>query len=99
MIAAAVIVSRVLEFYWQSTPSQSLFICAVMISAWCAALGGLARGHAFLLAFDYYFLPPFYSFGADGAQCAPDFYGGAALMVALLAASQRAGLNPSAGRG
>src|SRR5260221_3843423 len=90
-VAGAVILSRVLEFYWQSTPFTSLFICAVMISAWFGGFGpGLLAVTLSLLAFDYYFLPQFYSFGAErSAMPRLILYGGAALMVALLAASQK----------
>jgi PAS domain S-box-containing protein len=90
-IAVAVILSRLLDFYWQSTPFTSLFICAVMISAWFGGFGpGLLAVTLSLLAFDYYFLPPFNSFGAErSAMPRLILYGGAALMVALLAASQK----------
>jgi len=90
-VAGAVILSRVLEFYWQSTPFTSLFICAVMISAWFGGFGpGLLAVTLSLLAFDYYFLPPFYSFAVEwNATPRLILFAAAALMVALLAASQK----------
>ena len=90
-VAGAVILSRVLEFYWQSTPFTSLFICAVMISAWFGGFGpGLLAVTLSLLAFDYYFLPPFYSFAVEwNAMPRLILFAAAALMVALLAASQK----------
>jgi PAS domain S-box-containing protein len=90
-VAGAVILSRVLDFYWQSTPFISLFICAVMISAWFGGFGpGLLAVVLSVLAFGYYFLPPLHSFAVEWvAMPRLILYGAAALMVALLAASQR----------
>src|SRR5258708_34718303 len=62
-VAVALILAWLLDQYWHSTPFTSLFICAIMLSAW---FGGFAPGlTAFALfspAFDYYFLPPVDSF-------------------------------------
>src|SRR5258706_3029927 len=90
-VAGAVILSRVLDYYWQSTPFTSLFICAVMISAWFGGFGpGLLAVTLSLLAFDYYFLPPIFSFGAEwSAMSRLILFGPASLLVALLATSRK----------
>src|SRR5260370_8195246 len=59
MVAATVILAQLLEHYWQSTPFVSLFLCAIMFSAWFGGLRqGLLSTTLLVLAFDYYFLPP-----------------------------------------
>src|SRR5882724_8590831 len=61
-VAAAVLSAKVLEQYWQSTPFVSLFLCAIMFSAWFGGLKpGLLAIVLSVLAFDYYFLPPIHS--------------------------------------
>src|SRR5579859_4315246 len=56
-VAFAVILSKVLEHYWRSTPFVSLFFCAIMFSAWFGGFGpGLLAVTLSILAFDYYFL-------------------------------------------
>jgi signal transduction histidine kinase len=90
-VAGAVILARVLDYYWQSTPFTSLLICAILISAWVGGFGpGLLAVALSVPAFAYYFLPPTFSF-VVGWNAMPRLvlFGAAALMVALLAASQR----------
>ena len=61
-VAAAVILAQVLERYWESTPFVSLFLCAIMFSAWFGGFKpGLLAIALSVLAFDYYFLPPTHS--------------------------------------
>src|SRR5258708_8056857 len=59
LVAASVIVAQFLDHYWQSTPFVSLFLCAIMFSAWFGGLRqGLLSTILLVFAFDYYFLPP-----------------------------------------
>lgn len=90
-VAGALVLARVLDFYWQSTPFTSLLICAILISAWVGGFGpGLLAVTLSVLAFAYYFLPPTFSFAVEwNAMPRLILFGAAALMVALLAASQR----------
>jgi len=65
-VAAAVVLGRLVDDYWQSTPYTSLFICAVLISAWVGGLGpGLLAVALSVLAFDYFFLPPMVSWAVE----------------------------------
>jgi signal transduction histidine kinase len=90
-VTAAVILGRLLDYYWHSTPFTSLFICAILISAWVGGFGpGLLAVTLSVLAFDYYFLPPIFSFAVEwNAMPRLILFAVSALMVALLAASQR----------
>ena len=91
LVTSAVILAQLLERYWQSTPFVSLFLCAIMFSAWFGGLRqGLLATALLVLAFDYYFLPPTHSF-------VPNFnelprlvlFAGSALVVGLISAAQR----------
>src|SRR6267142_4672188 len=65
-VSVAVILGRLLDYYWQSTPFTSLFICAILISAWVGGFGpGLLAATLSALAFDYYFLPPIFSLAVE----------------------------------
>jgi len=73
------------------TPSASLFSCGVMVVAWRRGMiAGVASIILALLAFDYFFLPPVYSF-AIRAHDIPQlvFFAAAALFVAFLCDSHR----------
>src|SRR5882724_9021979 len=90
-VASAVILARVLDHYWQSTPYVSLFLCAILCSAW---FGGLRQGLLAItlsaLAFTYYFLPPIYSFAVNLSELPRLIvFLVAALLVGFMAASQR----------
>jgi C4-dicarboxylate-specific signal transduction histidine kinase len=64
-VAAALLISRLPSFHLQSAP-VSLFLCAVMISAWFGGLWpGLLAIVLSCLAFIYYFLAPLYSFAVN----------------------------------
>ena len=91
LVAVAVVLGRLLDYYWQSTPFTSLFILAILISAWVGGFGpGLLAVTLSVLAFDYYFLPPIFSLAVEwSAMPRLIFFAVSALMVALLAASQR----------
>jgi PAS domain S-box-containing protein len=63
-VAAALIISRWPPFHLQDAP-VSLFLCAVILSAWFGGVWpGLLATSLSALAFYYYFLPPIHSLGA-----------------------------------
>jgi K+-sensing histidine kinase KdpD len=65
-VTAALILAWWIEARWQSVPHVSLFICAVMCSAWFGGIGpGLVASVLSVLAFDYYFLLPIYSLAVN----------------------------------
>jgi PAS domain S-box-containing protein len=89
-VAAALIVSRWPMLHLQSAP-VSLFLCAVIMSAWFGgAWPGLFATALSALAFYYYFLPPIYSIGAKPEEI-PRFaiFMVSALFVGLLTVAQR----------
>ncbi len=90
-VASAVILAQVLEHYWQSTPFVSLFLCAIMFSAWFGGFKpGLLAIALSVLAFDYYFLPPTHSLVPNLNELPRlILFAMAALMVGLLSAAQR----------
>jgi C4-dicarboxylate-specific signal transduction histidine kinase len=62
-VAAALIISRWPPLHLQDAP-VSLFLCAVLLSAWFGGIGpGLLATALSALAFNYYFLPPIHSLG------------------------------------
>ena len=90
-VASAVILARVLDHCWQSTPYVSLFLCAILCSAW---FGGFRQGLLAItlsaLAFAYYFLPPIYSFAVNSSELPRLIvFLVASLLVGFMAASQR----------
>jgi len=89
-VAAALIVSRWPALHLEAAP-VSLFLCAVMLSAWFGGTRpGLFATALSALAFYYYFLPPIYSFGAKTEEI-PRFtvFMVSALFVGLLTVAQR----------
>jgi PAS domain S-box-containing protein len=91
--AAALIVSRLPAIHLQDAP-VSLFLCAVILSAWFGGVGpGLVATALSALAFNYYFLPPIHSFGPK-----PDeiprlvIFVVSALFVGSLSAAQRSAM-------
>src|SRR6201987_1695420 len=89
-VAAALIIFKSPAFHLQSAP-VSLFLCAVILSAWFGGVWpGLLATALSALAFNYYFLPPAYSFGPK-----PDeiprlvIFTVSALFVGALSAAQR----------
>lgn len=63
-VAAALIISQLPAIHLQDAP-VSLFLCAVILSAWFGGIGpGLEATVLSALVFNYYFLPPIHSFGA-----------------------------------
>jgi PAS domain S-box-containing protein len=89
-VAAALTVSRLPAIHLQDAP-VSLFLCAVILSAWFGGVGpGLVATVLSALAFNYYFLPPIHSLGPK-----PDeiprlvIFIVSALFVGSLSAAQR----------
>ena len=89
-VAAALIISQLPAVHLQDAP-VSLFLCAVILSAWFGGIGtGLLAMALAVLAFDYYFLPPIHSLSAK-----PDeiprllVFMVSALFVGLLGVAQR----------
>jgi PAS domain S-box-containing protein len=89
-VTAALVCSRLLEIYLVGAP-VSLFLCAVMFSAWFGGLKtGLLATALSILAFKYYFTAPVYSLAVDIKEI-PRFliFALSALFVGLLSAAQR----------
>src|SRR5260370_37559516 len=62
-VAAALTVSQLPAVHLQDAP-VSLFLCAVILSAWFGGIGpGLLAMALSAFAFNYYFLPPIHSLG------------------------------------
>jgi len=91
LVAATVIVAQLLERHWQSTPFVSLFLCAIIFSAWFGGFKpGLLAITLSVLAFDYFFLPPTHSLVPNLNELPRlVLFAGSALMVWLLSAAQR----------
>lgn len=90
-VALATVLGWVLDRFWQSTPYVSLFLCAIMFSAWSGGFraGFLATGLS-ALAFAYFFLQPTHSLLVDLNELPRLFlFTGAALVIALFSGSQR----------
>jgi C4-dicarboxylate-specific signal transduction histidine kinase len=89
-VSSALIISRLPAIHLQDAP-VSLFLCAVLLSAWFGGIGpGLLATTLSALAFNYYFLPPIHSLGPK-----PDeiprlvIFTVSALFVGSLSAAQR----------
>ncbi len=89
-VAAAVVMSRLPSFHLQTAP-VSLFLCAVMVSAWLGGFGpGLFATVLSIFAFNYYFLEPAYSFGVKPEEIPRAVvFLLSALFVGTLSAAQR----------
>ncbi len=90
-VALAVMLAKVLGHYWQSSPEVSLFLCAIMWSAWFGGLRQALLAMALsVLAFVYYFLPPTHTLALNLNEFPRlILFALAALLVGLLAAAQR----------
>jgi C4-dicarboxylate-specific signal transduction histidine kinase len=89
-VAIALIIANLLDTHLVSAP-VSLFLCAIMFSAWFGGVRpGLLSVALSLLAFDYYFATPLYSLAMEIKEV-PRFiiFGLSALFVGLLSAAQR----------
>jgi len=89
-VTTALIISRLPSFHLQTAP-VSLFLCAVMVSAWLGGFGpGLFATVLSILAFNYYFLEPAYSFGVKAEEIPRAVvFLLSALFVGTLSAAQR----------
>jgi len=89
-VTAALIISRWPALHLEAAP-VSLFLCAIMFSAWLGGPGpGLLATALSTLAFNYYFLPPIYSLAAKPAEIPRFlFFTVSALLVGSLSAAQR----------
>jgi signal transduction histidine kinase len=89
-VAAALIISRLPPLHLQDSP-VSLFLCAVILSAWFGGAGpGLVATSLSAVAFYYCFLPPIYSLDPKPGEI-PRFviFLVSALFVGSLSAAQR----------
>jgi PAS domain S-box-containing protein len=91
--AAALTVSRLPAIHLQDAP-VSLFLCAVILSAWFGGVGpGLVATALSALAFNYYFLPPIHSFGPKSDEIPRlVIFVVSALFVGSLSAAQRSAM-------
>jgi len=89
-VASALIISRLPAVHLQDAP-VSLFLCAVILSAWFGGVGpGLLATAFSALAFNYYFLPPTYSLGPKPEEIPRlVIFTVSALFVGSLSAAQR----------
>jgi PAS domain S-box-containing protein len=89
-VIAALLISRRPALHLESSPA-SLFLCAVMISAWLGGVGpGLLALVLSCLAFNYYFLEPLYSLAVKSEEI-PRLvvFAASALVAGSLSAAQR----------
>src|SRR4029077_19383153 len=89
-VLAALFISRWPALHLESAP-VSLFLCAVMVSAWFGGVGpGLLATGLSSCAFYYYFLPPTYSFTAKPEEIPRlVIFVVSAMFVGTLSAAQR----------
>jgi K+-sensing histidine kinase KdpD len=89
-VMAALLLSRWPALHLETAPA-SLFLCAVMFSAWLGGVGpGLLATVLSCLAFNYYFLEPLYSLAVKPAEV-PRFvvFAVSTLVAGSLSAAQR----------
>ena len=89
-VTVALIISRWPALHLQDAP-VSLFLCAVILSAWFGGAGpGLLATAVSAFAFYYYFLPPIYSLDAKPGEIPRlVIFTVSALFVGSLSAAQR----------
>src|SRR5260221_12349022 len=88
--AVALGIARWLDVHFESAP-VSLFLCAVMLSAWLGGVGpGLLAAALSAAAFSYYFVSPIFALAVDGKEI-PRFvmFVLASALVGSLSAAQR----------
>jgi C4-dicarboxylate-specific signal transduction histidine kinase len=92
-VAAALNISRWPALHLQDAP-VSLFLCAVILSAWFGGVGpGLLATILSALAFYYYFLPPIYSLDAKPGEIPRlVIFTVSALFVGSLSAAERSAI-------
>src|SRR6202790_3635944 len=89
-VTAALIIARLPAFHLEAAP-VSLFLCAIMFTAWFGGVGpGLLATALSAFAFAYYFLPPMHSLAPKTAEIPRIvIFTVSALVVGLLSAAQR----------
>jgi C4-dicarboxylate-specific signal transduction histidine kinase len=89
-VSSALIISQWPPLHLETAPA-SLFLCAVMITAWFGGVGpGLFATALSSLAFDYFFLSPIYSLAAKPGEIPRlAIFTASALFVGSLSAAQR----------
>jgi PAS domain S-box-containing protein len=89
-VGSALLLTLWLDVNLNAAP-VSIFICAVMLSAWFGGYGpGMLAAVLCILAFDYYFVPPIHSFAMDVAEIPRMVvFALAAFFVGSLSASQK----------
>ncbi len=89
-VTTALIIARLPAFHLEAAP-VSLFLCAIMFTAWFGGVGpGLLATALSALAFHYYFLPPMHSLAPKTAEIPRIvIFTVSALIVGLLSAAQR----------
>src|SRR5882672_8328958 len=90
-VVAALIAVWMMDTVWQSAAPSSLFLCAVVFSAWFGGIRpGLLAVALSVLAFDYFLLPPIYSLAPKIEQLPRLIvFALSALLVGSLSAAQR----------
>ena len=89
-VIVALIIAWWIESIWQSVPHVSLFLCAIMFSAWFGGTWpGLLAIVLSVLAFNYYFFPPIYSLALTKELPRLVFFALSGLFVVSLTAAQR----------
>ena len=90
-VFAAAIIARWMEISLHSASHVSLFLCAVMFSAWFGGVRpGLVSIVLSLMAFDYFFVPPIYSLAVETNEIPRLLiFAVSALFVGSLSAAQR----------
>jgi signal transduction histidine kinase len=90
-VIGVVIIARWMEIGLHSASHVSLFLCAVMLSAWFGGIRpGLLSIALSLLAFDYFFVPPIYSLAVETNEIPRLLiFALSALFVGGLSAAQR----------
>ena len=89
-VSAVLLISRWPPLHLEGAPA-SLFLCAIVISAWLGGVGpGLLALVLSCLAFNYYFLNPLYSFAVKPEEIPRIvIFGVSALIAGSLSAAQR----------
>ena len=90
-VGSATALAGVLWHYWHCEAFASLFFCAIMVSAWAGGFWQVLLAVALsVLAFDYYFLPPFHSFYVESGQVTRlVIFAISGLVLGMVTASQR----------
>jgi signal transduction histidine kinase/PAS domain-containing protein len=100
-VGVALVVAQAIEQRWHSSPHASLFLCAIICSAWFGGFrAGLLAVMLAALAFDYFFLTQPHSLAVDPNEIPRLvlFVASALIVCSLSAAQRRAALSLSQAR-